>query len=64
MIPHVLKVPLLFLRHWALLLKLSLFSQAHNNKFHADKKEKNKKYKKYVYDQISAQIEEAQKDDT
>ena len=38
--------------------------QAHNNKFHADKKEKNKKYKKYVYDQISAQIEEAQKDDT
>lgn len=38
--------------------------QAHNNKFHADKKEKNKKYKKYVYDQISAQIEEAQRDDT
>ena len=47
-----------------LLKNFRFHQQAHNNKFHADKKEKNKKYKKYVYDQISAQIEEAQRDDT
>ena len=37
---------------------------SHNYRFHPQETKKAKKYKKYVYDQISAQVAEAQKEET